>query len=167
MEINIELKRKDYADFNKYHFLKKGLRKRVLTVIIVAFAIPSALLINKPFEPLTFILAILASGFLFGTFYFGSMYIIMMFTRTFPSKDGSILGKKTFKITNDGLLEESENNINLQKWQGIKSIESNSNTIFIYVDKVAAYIIPKRFFKDLNEQNEFINIIKNRIATAT
>ena len=49
MEINIDLTRDDYADFNKYYFLKKGLKKRIYIVIIVAFGLPLVINSGRPF----------------------------------------------------------------------------------------------------------------------
>ncbi|MCK4920280.1 MAG: hypothetical protein KAS71_04490 [Bacteroidales bacterium] len=51
------------------------------------------------------------------------MIIALKRTRNLPSGDGSILGNKTFIVSEDGLLEESESN--LQQWKGIKFAETN------------------------------------------
>jgi hypothetical protein len=60
------------------------------------------------------------------------------------------------------LIEESENSRHLQKWNGIKAIETNGNSVFIFVDNIAAYVIPRRFFKDETEQKNFIAAIKEK-----
>ena len=167
MEINIDLTRDDYADFNKYWFLKKGLKKRIYLVIIVAFGLPLVINSGRPFEIMTYLSTVVIAGLVFGLIYLGGLTLAMKRTKKLPSDNGSILGKKKFIITDEGLIEESESNKNLQKWKGIKSVESNDNSVFIFVDNIAAYIIPKRFFKDVTEQHSFIKTIDDRIKNAT
>ncbi len=167
MEINVDLTRDDFADFYNYYYLNRGLKKRIYIAIFIAFAIPLVVNNNMPFELFGYLRAVILTGLIFGAIYFGAMIILLKSTRILPSKNGSILGKKTFTITESGLLEESDSNTNLQKWQGIQSVESNDNSIFIFVDKIAAYVIPKRYFKDPNQQIEFVSIIKGKINNVT
>lgn len=167
MEISIDLTRDDYADFNKYCFLKKGLKKRVYIVIIVAFGLPLVINRGRPFDLMTYLTSVIIAGILFGLIYLGGMTFSMRWTKKLLSDNGSILGKKKFMITNEGLIEASESNKNLQKWKSIKSVETNNNSVFIFVDNIAAYIIPKRFFKDETEQQNFIKSIEGKMKNAT
>jgi hypothetical protein len=167
MEITIDLTREDYADFNKYWFLKKGLKKRIYVVIIFAFGLPFFANSEQPFELITYLLSVLIYGIMFGLLYLGGLYSMMNRTKKLPSDTGSILGKKKFTITDEGLIEESENNVNIQKWNGIKSIEMNKRSIFIFVDSIAAYMIPKRFFNSVNDQEHFVKLIKEKINKPT
>jgi hypothetical protein len=167
MEINIDLTRDDYADYNKYYFLKKGLRKRIYIVIIVAFGLPLVINSGRPFDLMTYLTTVIIAGLVFGLIYLGGMTFAMKRTKKLPSDNGSILGRKKFMINDEGLIEESENNKNIQKWKGIKSVETNDNSVFIFVDNIAAYIIPKRFFKDDTEQQNFIKTIEDKMKNAT
>jgi hypothetical protein len=167
MEINIDLTRDDYADFNKYYFLKKGLKKRIYLVFVVAFILPFIINSGRPFDFLTYLTNVIIAGLVFGLIYIGGMTLALKRTRKLPSDNGSILGMKKFIITDEGLIEESESNKNLQKWKSIKSIETNDNSVFIFVDNVAAYVIPKRFFKDEAEQQNFIKTIEDKMKNAT
>ncbi len=159
--------RNDFADFNKYWFLKRGLKKRIYLVIIVAFGLPFVVNLGRPFEIVTYLMTVVLTGLLFGLIYLGGMMIAVNRTKNLPSDNGSVLGKKKFMITDEGLIEESENNRNLQKWKGIKGVETNDNSVFIVVDNIAAYIIPKRFFRDSEEQRNFINAIEEKMKNAT
>jgi hypothetical protein len=165
MEITVDLTRKDYADFNKYYFLKKRLKRSFYIVLVGAFIITVFLNIDSPFDLETYLLTFLMSATIYCLVFFGWMLFAMKLTGRLPSENGSILGKKKFKVTDEGLLEESESNTNLQKWKGIKSVETNENSVFIFVDKIAAYVIPKRFFKDEAQQNDFIRIIEQKMGT--
>jgi len=167
MEITIDLTREDYADFNKYWFLKKGLKKRIYVVIIFAFGLPFFANSEQPFEMMFYLLSVLFYGMMFGILYLGGLYLMIYRTKKLPSDNGSILGKKKYTITDEGLIEESENNVNIQKWNGIKSIEMNNTSIFIFVDNIAAYMIPKRFFNSVNDQENFVKLIKEKINKPT
>jgi len=85
-------------------------------------------------------------------------------TRNLPSKKGEILGKKTITISEDGITRKSEYNNSFQKWEGIKSLETSKKSIFIMVDNLAGFIIPKRSFKNESQMKEFIDTIKNKIT---
>jgi len=76
-----------------------------------------------------------------------------------------MLGQNKFIITDEGLVEDSSTNRNIQKWSGIISVEQNQEMIFIFVDRMAAYIISKRFFKDENEQETFLSLIGEKMSS--
>jgi hypothetical protein len=163
MEINIDLTRADFADFNKYYFFKRGLKKRIYLFFIMAFVLPLLMHSDGPFDLMTYVISVIIVGPLFALIYLGGMTISIFLTKRLPSENGLILGEKKYLITEEGLIEESENNKIIQKWNGIKSIETNKNSVFIFVDNIAAYIIPKRFFQDQAEQHRFIEIIENKL----
>ncbi len=165
MEITIDLNRDDYADFNKYVFLKKNLKKRIYVVAIVAIVMPLAML-KGDFDLVQYLVKVVLAAVVFGSIYLGGMFLALKRTGKLPSDNGSVLGKKKFVITDDGLVEETENNTNLQKWKSITSIETNKCSVFIFVDTIAAYVIPKRFFKDENEQNLFIAALNEKSGKA-
>jgi hypothetical protein len=167
MEINIDLTRDDYADYNKYYFLNKRLKKRLYLIIIVAFCISFLVNRGRPFDLLTYFMSLIFAGFVFAILYIGITILSIHLLKKLPADNGCILGKKKFTITDEGLIEESESNVNLQKWKGIKSIETNNNSVFIFVDNIAAYVIPKRFFKDETEQENFIKAIEYKMRNAT
>ena len=165
MEKTIELKRKDYADYNIYVYFKKMRSRLVITVLGFALLFSFILADYSPFNignfSLTFILCLLG----FGVVYPLLMMILLQFMRFIPSKGGSILGKRTFKISNEGLIEISNSNTNVQKWASVKSVESNHNAVYIFVDNVMAYILPNRYFKNQEEQTSFIKAIEEKINT--
>ena len=162
MEINIELTRKDYADFNQYWFLKTKLRSRIY--IIISFALVFALVLNvgEDFSLTQFLIDTIIFGLPFAAIYFILILIGLRATGKMPSEKGSVLGKKKFIIEEEGLVEETEFNRNVQKWNGIMEIDENKNAILIFVDNMAAYIIPKRFFKNEDEKVNFLAALKEK-----
>lgn len=163
MEINVDITRNDYADFNLYYFYKKAIWKRVKIVIVAAISIPLILNIGNPFHLGIYLISVLLTGLIFAAIYLGLGLYAIKRTGKIPLEGGSVLGKRKFIISDEGLIEEGENNRNLQKWVGIKSVEENKNSVFIFVDKMAAYIIPKRFFLNEEQINEFKSLIGVKI----
>jgi hypothetical protein len=76
-----------------------------------------------------------------------------------PDKDGSILGAKKIIIDNDNFIQESDNNKSIQRLKSIKSIELSKKSIFVFIDNTVAYVIPKRFFDNDSEVQNFIKML--------
>ena len=163
MEINVEITRKDFIGFNKYYYLKKGLKKRLMIYLIVIIVLPLIMSIGRTFDLFDILIDMVMTAFIFGLIYFGLGYLSINLTGKLPSSNGSIIGKRKYIITNNGFVEESENNTNIQNWNSIKSIEQNREMIFIFVDKIAAYIIPKRYFKSQERVDEFIQKLNSEM----
>ena len=134
MEIQIDLTRADYADFNKYIFFKRRFKSMLVYIIVIPILITLFVTRNDPSDLFEFCMWYLFSAFLFGIIYLGLIMMTLKRTGKLPSDKGSILGKKKYTITDEGLLEESEINNNLRKWSGIKTVEENKNSVFIIVD---------------------------------
>ena len=160
MEINVEVSRKDYSNFNKYYFFHKGIKTRLIIYFITILVLPIIINIGSDFNFIVFLISMFITAVIFGVLYFGLGYLSMSFSGKLPSANGSILGKRKFTITNEGLIEESDSNTNIQKWNSIKSIEQNNELIIVFIDKIAAYVIPKRFFTDNEQMNLFIENMK-------
>lgn len=160
MEINVDITREDYASFNKYWVFKKRKNISVLVVLIFAFGFSYIIDYKPPFEFLKYLINVIFIGFVFGFFYFLVMLMLMELTKYLPSEGGAVLGKRKFIITDEGLYEETKNGKSFQEWNGIKDIEVNKKHIFVFVDNVAAYIIPKRYFSNQEEQKKYINSLK-------
>ena len=167
MEIQIDLTRADFADFNKYFFFKRKLKSILVSVIIIPILITLYVTWNDYFDLFKFCICYVIALLFFGIIYFGLLMLTLKITGKLPSDKGSILGKRKYTITDEGLLEESEINNNLRKWSGIKTVEANKNSVFIIVDTIAAYVIPKRFFKDLDEMNLFVQSVTEKIKNNT
>ncbi|NOZ47469.1 MAG: YcxB family protein [Chlorobi bacterium] len=163
MEINIKLTRKDYINFNKYYYLKKAIKKRIIVVIIMAFGLPLIMNIGSSFYLFNYLYNVLLAGIIFGVIYLLLGYLLMNRTGKLPSDNGSILGERRFIITDEGLIEESNTHRSIQDWKGVKSIEENHNYLFIFVDNIAAYILPKRYFRTKEKYTEFVNEINKKM----
>jgi len=167
MEIQVDLTRADYADFNKYFFFKRKFKRILFNIIIIPFLITLYVTRNDLNNLFEFCIWYVITVLFFGIIYLGIIMLTLKRTGKLPSDKGSILGKRKYTITDEGLLEESEINNNLRKWSGIKTVDVNRNSVFIVVDTIAAYVIPKRSFKDDNEMNSFVQRVTEKIKNAT
>ena len=167
MEINVNITRGDYADFNKYYYLKNWLKKIIGLSVIIVIVVPLIANIGQDFYFLSYIEFVAVYVPMFVIINLVVMQLTMLLIKRLPTENGSILGKKKFLITDDGLIEEAENNTNLQKWKGIKTVELSNKSVFIFVDNMVAYIIPKRFFKNKTEMLNFIAIIEEKAQNAS
>ena len=163
MEIIVDLTREDYADLNRYVFLKKGLVKRLYIVIAVAIVLPLVATLGTPLNLKSYLTYVIVTFLGFGIFYLGIIMIVVNRTGRLPSRDGSILGKKKITITDEALICESENNTTVQKWKGIKEITGSKKSIFLFIDKMAAFVIPRRCFRNEAQQREFLSIIEQKV----
>lgn len=64
---------------------------------------------------------------------------------------------KPLTVIEERIDEESSNGNSNVSWKKINSVEETQEYIYIYVTSLSAHVIPKRAFKDSNEQKYFLN----------
>ncbi len=72
-----------------------------------------------------------------------------------PEESGAVLGRKSFELTENGVVEVSPQTESITRWAGVMSVEETPEHIFLFVDRSAAFIIPKRCFGAPDEAAEF------------
>lgn len=163
MEIKVNITKDDFVEFNKHVLFGK---RRISWLIIASIGIIIwTYLLNKDSQ-INFnmiIIEVIVFSTIWYIFYKVSNVLLINRIKKMLDNDGSLLGDRTYYILKDGLKEISENNESLTKWQGIKKVTESEEGIYIFVDKIAAYIVPKRFFDTNEEMNSFINLINSRI----
>ena len=82
--------------------------------------------------------------------------LYLKFFKRLPSDKGIYLGRHSFTIMEEGLIEESDTQSTTIKWSGVLNIEETSSMIFVFVDSIAANFIPKHFFSDDVEAKKFV-----------
>jgi hypothetical protein len=162
MEIKSQLSRQDYVEFNKYVFLKSKMKRSIIVALIFTIFWIVYLNLDQPFNLIIVLIELVVFSLFWTLLIFASYWYTFNRVRKMPDENGEILGEKTYIFSDDGLKQISENSESFTKWNGIKSIEENKKYIFLFVDKIAAYIIPKKVFKDSNEINIFLDFVKER-----
>lgn len=163
IELEIEIERKDYMRYNRYYIFGKGLKKRLVLLIIIALILTFWIMSISTFSLFHFIKVYIISVILFGSLYFIFSNIGILLSGLIPLKNGQILGKKIIKLDSEGINEKSNQHSYVQKWEGIQTIEENRKYIYVFVDNAWAYIIPKRFFSSKNDQEDFVKFMRSKL----
>ena len=163
MEIKIEITREDFLEFNKYVLLKNRLKRGfvIATIFILFWVI--ILNYNKPLDLFSIIIELIIFYLGWGILIFLLYKINFQRIKKLPDQNGAILGNKTYIIQDDGFKEITESSETLTNWNGIKKITETKDYIYVFVDKIAAYIIPKRYLNEEKERNQFIQTLKSKI----
>ncbi|OCT13349.1 hypothetical protein A8709_03610 [Paenibacillus pectinilyticus] len=153
MEITVNITRSDYWKYNKYALFNiPKLRNRfIITNISLPFIVIILLLLFK--LPLVFSLCWgVFGGGLACIFSYLSMKKRVM---SIPESKEGILGERRVEINEIGIHQLSSVSQSSYKWSGVRSINQNDEYIYIFVDTIMAYIIPKRSFVTEKESLEF------------
>jgi hypothetical protein len=68
------------------------------------------------------------------------------------------LGRHTVVLSEGGVVESTAVGESRTSWAGVDRIEQNPEYIFIYTSPVAAHVIPKRAFRDMQEAESFYQL---------
>lgn len=163
MRIEVELNRQDFLEFNKRFFLNKRFKRSyyIAAIFILIWIVIGNFNIPLDISNIFFEFVLFSAIWLILIYGFQKMQIEKV--KRMPSKDGSILGKKTFIIEDNGLREITPTNETLVKWDGIEKLIEMEDYIYVFIDKIAAYVIPTRYFDTENEKELFIKKMKENI----
>lgn len=170
IKIEYELTKEDYLNFNLYHLnhskmIKKSLFIQRYIVSIVFLIVPfifssiteMPLYVYFPVFALIWLLWII-----FYKKYFDRIAIKRIEKMLNEGKNLCLLGKYSVETNEDGFIEICPNGESKITWNGIDKVVENELYIFIYIDSVRAYIIPKRAFTNDNLKNEFLQSVTEK-----
>lgn len=160
IEISVELSKKDYSGYLRYYFLRRRAKKMILVIIAIILVSTISLSIGKPFEITSFLddLFLASISMLVLILILGSIFGVLI--RFMPMTDAKKAGKRKYTINREGITIETETSSIFQKWTGIVTIEQNKDLILLFVNRVGAHIIPKRYFVNQDQLKSFIAEIK-------
>ncbi|NEW04613.1 YcxB family protein [Paenibacillus sp. SYP-B3998] len=153
IKISTNITRSDYWNYNKYaYFNIPKLRNRfIISNLSLPVIVMVLLLLFK--LPLIFSLCWgIFGGGLASLFAYLRMKKRVM---SLPESNDGILGERLIEIDETGVYQSNSVSQSSYKWNGVKSIEQNEAYIFIFVDTIMAYIIPKRSFVSDKDCLEF------------
>jgi hypothetical protein len=164
MKIEVNITRKDYGEFNQFYFLKKGIIARNKWLFIILFLFILFLRnIRNNLNIVSLVKDIFIDLVLLFIIYKLLIYVVVKIAEKTSIDNGAVVGKRTYTLTEEELIEESNVNRNHQKWSSILSFDENKNLIFLFIDNNVAYIIPKRDIKDKIEEELIKNYIRLKI----
>lgn len=88
MVVEIEITREDFADFNRYYFVKRGLKYRIVIVIIVSLLLPILILWKEQLNLLNYLFYVFLSLVIFGGFYIGMLFLFINRSGRIPAENG-------------------------------------------------------------------------------
>lgn len=91
-------------------------------------------------------------------------YIVKVQNATMPKEPGVILGEREYEISEEGFYHRTEHTEHFVKWPGIKAVEEYEGIYAVFIDTVAAFIIPKRAFSSSDEELTFISELKRFVG---
>ena len=173
MKVEAELTVKDYEAFfraaTRRAVLGTGSRKgRVRYWLIFAInlaawlAFASLLPSLFPGSPLTQVFILIAVYAIFYSFWRRRSRRMRS-----PEPGGIFLGSHTFSLTPEGFEDHGALSYSLTKWPAVRAIEETPEHVFVFVDKTAAHIMPKRCFPQSEEYQAFLRELRERVQGAS
>lgn len=150
MEVETDITRTDLIKLNL--FLLPREKSNIVTGGVLSAGILIFLLISKQPDNLSSIG--IAAGAAIGGGVAGLLagFIISLFFILLASSAKSgVLGRHTYRLTEEGLHESTAANEGLQKWQGIQTVGKSKTLIFLRINGYLFHLIPRRAFGSAQE----------------
>lgn len=171
MELEFQLTEEDYVNFNMDHAKKSETMKK-------------SILIQRILGPIIFMVApfVITRFSDIPLWYWLIVFIILSFIWFFyyPNYAEWEIKRRVKKMFTEG---NNENLFNVRKlivdgerlseisaigeskvsWDKVISLDESEDYLYIYLSSVSAHIIPKRVFKNIQEQEEFISKVSQQI----
>ncbi len=165
MEITFELTKKDYADFNRYWFLKKNLLLTLFLLVVMSIALPFILSPSTRFSTIDYLKFSLLAFVILGFIYLaGITFVIAMFKSVSIDKSYST-GTKSYVLNHDGIIENTAENGLMVKWPDVTSFNQSKSLFILSIKGKDSIVIPKRSFSDPEEANKFIQLIQAKLQS--
>jgi membrane protein implicated in regulation of membrane protease activity len=169
MELEFDLTKEDYINFNINHLSISDVTKKRLFI--------SRYIISLIFLIVPFILAKVTDisfWYWMITFSIVFIYYVTSYNKKLKKRvnkhinkllgeenNKALIGKKILRISENGIEQISDVNTSTTKWEAIGKIIEYQEYIYIYNSAVSAYIIPTRVFKNDSEETGFVKLIKS------
>lgn len=177
MKLEFSISENDFLKFYRYTLKSAKSRSEkneksnfaVLFLSSIAVGIVLSVVLNRfnmsfqIFSP-PVIVSVVVIVFIFLVFLFLSLK--KMQRNTMPRKDGVIMGDQSLELNDKGVSLEKGGYSSFVKWEKVISLEESESNYYIFIDTIAAYIVPKRVFDSENVQGEFCSFVKNQMALA-
>lgn len=169
MEIKFDFTEKDYLEYSKFYMLNSNTVKRTLFAqrYIVSLVISLiSILLFRFFSPYTFLMDVCI---------FGGAYVlwVLLYPKYFyhtinkrvkrtlkEEKNSNLFGERTIVLTTKGITQISHLGESSNTWKSIEYVTENKNYIYLFINAINAYVIPKATFSSENEKSAFMDLIK-------
>ncbi len=90
------------------------------------------------------------------------LWALRVWIRRLPRDDGATLGEHTLEVGEEGFHVEGRSGRSFVKWSAVVEVRETSNHVFLFVDRMLAYVVPKRAFPSGAECASFVDHAKAR-----
>lgn len=81
-----------------------------------------------------------------------------------PASGGALIGPRHISLDENGVAEESTNHRHQSTWSGVISVGETGEHVFLMVDRLAGYIVPKRAFRDSSGLEAFLVFARTHVG---
>ncbi len=159
-----EITREDFLQFHKHVYYGKRLKSFFLIGMGLVTLWVIIINIGEAFDVLYFIAEFMILFVIWSLFFVVLRKIGLSEIKKMPDDKGSTLGYRTYLIEEKGFRSISELGETFTNWKGLKKIQESQDYYYLFIDKMVAYIIPKRSFLNKIEEKDFINTINEKIS---
>lgn len=85
---------------------------------------------------------------------------------TYSRKNKALLTRHVVEVQDDAFYEETEFGRSFHYWPGIAKVVSRPGFAAVYINALAAHIIPRRAFSSDQHLAEFVNTIRERVRAS-
>jgi hypothetical protein len=165
MVIEYNCTKDDYKGYIRQFYISR-LPKTLFVLIIVPLLIGDYFA-GKPFNWTKFFYALFFSEIIITIAYFIIPYFASLRKiNNLISTNQNYLKTRRLIPEDDGIRVEYPEEIQVQKWESLASVECTNDYIIIYLVDKNALVIPKRAFVSQVEATNFLGIIQNKINLA-
>jgi hypothetical protein len=170
MQIEFDLNKQDYIDFNLYHAKTSQAVKKSLffqrfgppvLFLVLSFLLEAITVIPLLYWLIAFsVVAVL--WILFYPAYLNKILTNRISRMVDEGKNKDLLGRRVMIIDEKGIEGKSENGETRIAWSGVERIVSADHFILIYTSSISAYIIPGRAFATDQDRDAFLEYINRQ-----
>src|SRR5215203_98452 len=149
MKVDADLTSVDYETFfavaTRKAFRGRAVRVRSGLILIVSIVLlVSFILIAPSFFPAS---PFIQLALLF-ILYASSVHFWNRYSRRImaPQQNGPLLGPHTFFLTPEGFEDHGNLSFSRTTWSAVQAIQETPQHLYVFIDKTAAHIIPRRSF---------------------
>lgn len=172
VEIEVTITFDDMLEFNMYHTMKSPMVRRqrlgllgVALVVLIGWS-GLVLLTESPAEKAWALWPFLVFSIVMFWFFvrFSAAMQRRMKKLLREGANPGLLGRRNFRLTDEGVAEISDIGHSLTSWAAITRIEETESAIYLYNSSVSAHIVPTRAFPHPQAVRDFVDAARRSMA---
>lgn len=172
-EFNYALTEKDLFDFSVFNYFYSPLYKR--DIYLRKILVPALFALLSLFYLYTYKFNFLIAAPYVAFFVFASVLYLVLFRRiSIFNIKRSVKRVKKFnndlyddnqiiKFLDDDIVLQSDTSEGKLKYSNVKNVVVTKNAVYLYIDTNKAFILPQRFFENPDNQDKFLDFLKEKI----